>query len=98
MNVGSGTVGRPAFDPGPVRHVSPRAGGVIDGVAWYVEQHSDTPGLVITLSRGLPEPVWWQGAAPASLTRATAPELCARLITQWAVKPMVSLPICAVAS
>ena len=83
----------PPFNPGPTLHVTPRASGIIDGVTWYVEQHTGTSTLVITLSRGAPEPLFWQGAAPAGLTREAAPAHCATLITQCLVKPLVSLPI-----
>ena len=79
--------------PSMPRHVQPRASGIVQGVTWYVEQHSDTPGLVITLSRGAPDPVMWQGPAPATLTRATAPAHCASLVAQWHDKPMRSVAI-----
>ena len=84
---------RGTFEPGPTRHVRPRASGIVQGVTWYVEQHSNTPGLVITLSRGAPEPLFWQGPAPATLTQATAPAHCASLIAAWFVKPMPSVAI-----
>ena len=81
------------IDPGPTLHVRPRAHGTVDGVAWYVEQHTNTPTLVITLASGPPAWVFWQGPAPATLTRHTAPAHCASLITQWHAKPMRSAPI-----
>ena len=80
----------PAYIPAYVR---PRAAGVIDGVRWYVEQHSDAECLVITLTSGKPDPVLWQGPAPTGLTRDTAEAHCAVLIAQWRVKPMVSVPV-----